>query len=176
MSLCQQFPCPHFLPSESCKVQAVTVEDLSVWISQARKRKEKNIKGWDTDRYKWAAAAFQVIYISSQEGSRGEYTSSDICYLWPSAKLLQVILSGTLVDLNPSLCSLNSNGRCLWKGLASPHFAGLMEFRWQELTTYGKPIRDCIRNYLLSPVSVLYFIVLDITCTQALDSVWVWLD
>lgn len=41
-----------------------------------------------------------------------------------------------------------------------------------ELTTYGKPIRDCIRNDLLGPVSVLYFIILDITCTQPLVVVW----
>lgn len=81
-----------------------------------------------------------------------------IWYLLPltSAKLLQVILSGTLGDLNPALCSLNSNGRCLWKELASPHLASLMEFRWQELTTYGKPIRDCIRSDLLSPVSAIF--------------------
>lgn len=33
------------------------------------------------------------------------------------------------------------------------------------------PFRDCIRNDLLSSVPVLYFIILDITCTKALDSV-----
>ncbi len=163
-------PCPHFLPSVSCKVQGVTVEIYLCESLKLAKWEKKNSRGWETDRYKWAAAAFQVIYTSSQESSLREYTSSDMCYLWPSAKLLQVILSGALGDLNPSLCSLNSNGRCLWKGLASPHLAGLMEFRWQKLTTYGKPIRECIRNDLLSPVSVLYFIILDITCTQALDS------
>lgn len=178
MSLCQQPSCPHFLPPVNCKVQGVTLEALSVWISQACRRKEKKsrVESERDGRTQKAAAAFQVIYISSQESSQGEYTSSDICYLWPSAKLLQVILSGTLGDLNPSLCSVNSNSRCLWKGLASLHLAGLMEFRWQQRTTYGKPIRDCIRNDLLSPESALYFIILDITCTQALDSVWVRLD
>lgn len=171
MSQCQQFPCPHFLSSLICKVQGVTVEDLSVWMSQACRKEKKKLKGWEMDRYKWEGAVFQVIYISSHERSLGEYTTSDISYLWPSAKLLQVILSGIPGDLNPPLCSLNSNGRCLMKGNDFPHFAGLMEFRWQELTTYGKPIRDCIRNDLLSPVSVLYFIILNVTCTETLD--WV---
>lgn len=136
-------------------------------------REEKNLKGRKMDRYKWEAAVFQVIYISSHESSLGEYTTSDISYLWPAAELLQVILSGIPGDLNPSLCSVNSNGRCLWKEMTSPHFAGLMEFRWQELTTYGKPIRDCIRNDLSSPVSVLYFIILNVTCTQTLDWVFI---
>lgn len=42
--------------------------------------------------------------------------------------------------------------------LASPHLAALTEFRWKEQTTYGK----AIRKELLSPVSVLYFIILDL--------------
>lgn len=166
-------PLPSFPLFTNLQSSGVTVEDLSVWTSQAcRKEKKKKLKGWEMDRYKWEAAVFQVIYISSHESSLGEYTSSDISYLWPSAKLLQVILSGIPGDLNPSLCSLNSNGRCLWKGMTSPHFAGLMEFRWKELATYGKPIRDCIRSDLLSPVSVLYFIILNVTCTDTLDGVF----
>lgn len=44
MSPCQHFPCPHFLPSVSCKVLGLTAKDLSVRISQASKREGKKRK------------------------------------------------------------------------------------------------------------------------------------
>lgn len=54
--------------------------------------------------------------------------------------------------LIPPLCSLDSNRQMFMEETAPPrHLADLMEFRWQERRTYGKPITDCIRNDLLSP-------------------------
>lgn len=168
MSLCQQPSCPQILPPVNCKVQGVTLEDLSVWISQARRMKEKKTERTDTKSSSFPGD----LYIFTGEFTGGTHL---IWYLLPLT-LSQAFTSYLVRRLNSLPLQRKLYQQMFMEGAASPHLAGLMEFRWQQRTTYGKPIRGCIRNNLLSPESALYFIVLDITCTQALDSVWVRLD
>lgn len=159
MSACQRLHSPHFLSSVSCTVQFQGRNYLCGHLRPRKKKKKKScnalIDGWIQIGGSDCPSDLYVF--------RGKFAGGIrlIWYLLPLT--LSQAFTSYLVRNAARLKSLPLQRRTLMADVygrapphsppppTSPHLAGL--------TTYGKPIRDCIGYDLLSPVPVLNFII-----------------